>query len=189
MHDWGDDWFKSNGEDLNDAINFIEKNLHKYHIGVYGKEKYGTYRDEYLHFWSGGLYEILFGYHVWIGTNSFRRFPKIQNMVNKIHHFIYYKVDYGTPEKYEDESFEEYSIRFKNRKWKGLIHYSSKIGLTELVYNYQAKMYNKVFQLACKKWPNVIDELIVGIEGYKLIKPCKWGNINGEEIHKKYWKS
>jgi len=189
MHCWGDEWFQKNGNDLNNAIDFIEKNLHKYGIGVCGKEKYGTYRDEYLHFWSGGLYEILFGYRVWIGSHRRYKWNWLGEIVNKIHRFIYYRLDYGTPEKYENESFEKYSTRFKNRKWKGLIHYNSKIGLTEFVYNYQSKMYNKVFQLACKKWPNIIDELIVMIDGYKLIKPCKWGNVDGEEIHKKYWKS
>jgi hypothetical protein len=22
-----------------------------------------------------------------------------------------------------------------------------------------------------------------------MVKPCKWGNIDGEKIHKKYWKT
>jgi hypothetical protein len=147
-----------------------------------------SYRDEYLHFWGGGLYEILFGYSVYIGTWRFKNYPKLQSLINKIHHFIYYKVDCGTPEKRENESFEEYSIRFKNRKWKGLQHYSSQIGLTKWIHDHQAKHYNKAFQLACKKWPNVKDELIVMVDGYKMIKPCRWGNVDGEEIHNKYWK-
>lgn len=189
MHYWGDEWFKLNGKDLNDAINFIEKNLRKYHIGVCGKEKYGAYEDEYLRFWNGGIYEILFGYRAYIGTWNFNKYLYLQKFINKIHHFIYHKIDQGTPSKKENESFEEYSKRYEKRNWKGLIHYSKKIGLLDLVHKYQAKMYNKVFQTACKKWPNVIDELIVDIEGYKMIKPCKWGNIDGEEIHKKYWKS
>lgn len=189
MHCWGDEWFQKNGNDLNNAIDFIEENLHKYGIGVCGKEKYGTYRDEYLHFWNGGLYEILFGYRVWIGSHRRYKWSWLGELVNKIHRFIYYRLDYGCPKTIEGESLKDNSTRFKNRKWKGLIHYNSKIGLTKLVYNYQAKMYNKVFQLACKKWPNIIDELIVMIDGYKLIKPCKWGNVDGEEIHKKYWKS
>jgi hypothetical protein len=188
MHYWGDEWFQKNGNDLNNAIDFIETYLTKHHIGVCGKEKYGTYRDEYLRFWSGGLYEILFGYSVYIGTWRFKNYPKLQSLINKIHHFIYYKVDCGTPEKRENESFEEYSTRFKNRKWKGLQHYSSQIGLTKLIQNHQAKHYNKAFQLACKKWPNVKEELIVMVDGYKMIKPCKWGEVDGEEIHNKYWK-
>lgn len=187
MHYWGDEWFKSNGKDLNNAINFIETYLRKHHIGVCGKEKYGAYRDEYLRFWSGGLYEILFGYSVYIGTWRFKNHPKLQSLINKIHHFIYYKVDCGNPEKFENETFEEYSTRFKNRKWKGLHHYSNQIGLTKLIQDHQAKYYNKAFQLACKKWPNVKDELIVMVDGYKMIKPCRWGDVDGEEIHNKYW--
>ena len=62
MHTWGDEWFEEYGDDLNAAISYIENYLHKHHIGVCGKEKYGTYRDEYLRFWNGGIYQILFGY-------------------------------------------------------------------------------------------------------------------------------
>jgi hypothetical protein len=68
MHEWGDEWFRKNGDDLYCAIDFIEKYLHKHHIGVCGKEKYGTYRDSWLRFWNGGLYEILFGYSARIGS-------------------------------------------------------------------------------------------------------------------------
>lgn len=188
MHYWGDDWFENNGNDLYNAIDFIETYLHKHHISVCGKEKYGTYRDEFLHFWDGGLYQILFSYRCYIGTWNFKKYPKIQKCVNKIHHFIYYTLDCGTPKSTEGESFEDYSKKYENRKWKGVQHYSKKIGLLDLVHKYQAYHYNKAFQLACKKWPNVIDELICDINGYKMIKPCKWGNVDGEEIHKKYWK-
>jgi len=34
----------------------------------------------------------------------------------------------------------------------------------------------------------VIDELICDIDGYEMIKPCKYGNIDGVEIHNRYWK-
>ena len=46
MHTWGDEWFEQYGDDLNAAISYIENYLHKHHIGVCGKDKYGTYRDE-----------------------------------------------------------------------------------------------------------------------------------------------
>ncbi|MDO4465568.1 MAG: hypothetical protein Q4C49_00970 [Bacillota bacterium] len=75
----------------------------------------------------------------------------------------------------------------KKRIWLGLIHINNKIGLTKLVNKFQAYQFNKTFQLACKKWPNIIDELISDIDGYEMIKPCKWGDVDGTEIHNKYW--
>ena len=164
MHYWGDEWFEKNGNDLYQAIDFIEKNLRKHQIGVCGKEKYGTYRDQFLNFWSGGLYDLLFGHRCYIGT--FHKYPKwVETIIDSIHRFIYYKLDY-------------YVICPINQK----------LGLIKLIHDHQAKMYNKTFQLACKKWPNVITELIVDIDGYEMIKPCKWGNIDGTSIHNKYWR-
>ena len=188
MHYWGDEWFEKNGKDLYDAINFIEDYLRKHHIGVCGKEKYGTYRDEYLRLWNGGIYSILFGHRGYVGTYHRYKCEWFKDIVNKIHHFIYFVIDEGhTINQREGESFEDYSKRYSNRKWKGLTHFNYKIGLTGFVQKIQAKYYNYAFQIACKKWPNIIDELIVDVEGYKMIKPCKYGNIDGEEIHKKYW--
>ena len=188
MHYWGDEWFQKNGKDLYDAIDFIEDNLHKYGIGVCGKEKWGCYRDDFLRLWDGGLYTILFGYRCYIGTRKLSKYPKLKNIIDKLHHFIYFTLDNGTPKSIPNESLDQITEKYKNRKWKGLCYYSEKIGLLKLVHKFQAYGYNKTFQLACKKWPNVIDELISDITGYKMIKPCKWGNIDGEEIHKKYWK-
>ena len=42
MHYWGDDWFENNGKDLYAAIDFVENYLRKHHIGICGKEKYGS---------------------------------------------------------------------------------------------------------------------------------------------------
>ena len=187
MHYWGDEWFEKNGQDLYAAIDFIEAYLHKHHIGVCGKEKFGTYRDEYLRFWNGGLYQILFGYSAYIGTWHRYRWEWLKNLVNKIHQFIYFKLDEGSVDVIDGEPLESFSERFGKRKWKGLCHYNNKIGLTKFINDIQAKHYNIAFQKACKKWPNIIDELIVDVDGYKMIKPCKYGNVDGEAIHNKYW--
>ena len=190
MHYWGDEWFEKNGNDLYDAINYIEGYLHKHHIGVCGKEKYGTYRDEYLTFWNGGIYQLLFGYRGYIGTWHHYKWEWFRKFVDSIHRFIYCIIDEGiTVSQRKGESFEDFGKRYEKRWWKGLTHINAKIGLTGLVHKIQAKYYNYAFQLACKKWPNIIDELIVMVDGYQMIKPCKYGNINGEEIHKKYWVS
>jgi hypothetical protein len=189
MHFWGDEWFKKNGDDLCNAIDFIEKYLRKHRIGICGKEKYGCYRDDFLNFWDGGLYTILFGHSCYIGTHNNYKWKWLKEFVNKIHHFIYYKLDLGLVTSYQKgEPYEDYCKRIEKRFWKGFQHYSQKIGLLKLVQDHQAKHYNKAFQLACKKWPNVKDELIVMVDGYKMIKPCKWGDVDGEEIHNKYWK-
>ena len=84
MHYWGDDWFQKNGKDLYDAIDFIEDNLHKYGIGVCGKEKWGCYRDDFLRLWDGGLYTILFGYRCHIGTWKLSKYPKLRNIIDKL---------------------------------------------------------------------------------------------------------
>jgi hypothetical protein len=41
MHEWGDEWFENNGEQLYAAINFIESFLRKHHI-VIGEKKNGV---------------------------------------------------------------------------------------------------------------------------------------------------
>lgn len=187
MHYWGDEWFEANGNDLYHAISFIEKRLRKFGIGVCGKEKYGTYRDEYLQFWNGGLYQILFGYRAFIGPFGLNKYPRFKQFMQVLHTFIYNKVDYATPKIPKDTPWEDYHTYFEKRIWLGLIHINKKIGLTKLVNKFQAYQFNKTFQLACKKWPNIIDELISDIDGYEMIKPCKWGDVDGTEIHNKYW--
>jgi hypothetical protein len=187
MHEWGDEWFENNGEQLYAAINFIESFLRKHHIGICGKEKWGCYIDEYLTFWNGGIYQILFGYRVHIGSFHKYKNPKLDQIINKIHHWIYFILDNGIKSKKKDETVEEYVKRVEKRWWKGLCHITEKIGLKKLVNDYQAKMYNKAFQLARKKYPMVQEELISDLYGYKMIKPCKWGNVDGEKIHNKHW--
>ena len=159
MHYWGDEWFQKNGDDLYTAISFIEKRLRKYGIFVCGKEKWGCYRDDFLHLWDGsiGRYEPVI--YTW--------YEKLLYRIN--HNLIPYK-----------------KTKFGWLKG-GLADFNRKIGLVKLVQKYQAYQYNKTFQLACKKWPHITDELISDTDGYQMVKPCKWGNIDGEAIHNKYW--
>lgn len=169
MHEWGDDWFKQYGDRFYTAIDKIENYLHKHHIGICGKEKYGTYRDEYLTLWNGGLYQILFGYRLYIQSHIFK--PKwLSKICNKIHTFIYFKLDRPCSK-------------------CGLVGFNRKIGLAKFVNDIQAKHYNKIFQRVLNENPDMADELVSDIDGYKMIKPCKWGNWDGVKIHEKYWKS
>jgi len=163
MHYWGDEWFKKNGNDLYTAIAFIEKRLRKHGMFVYGKEKWGCYRDDFIHLWDGSIGDIVIGhrlsYYTWY---------------EKLFHHI-----------------DTHLIPYKKTKlgwlYAGLSDFNRVIGLVKLVQKWQAYQYNKTFQLACKKWPNITDELISDLDGYAMIKPCKWGDVDGEKIHNKYW--
>lgn len=79
FHYWGDDWFKENGCDLDEAIHYCCKIWRKYgRIGTSGKEKFGTFRDQ-ITLWDGGLWFLFFpGYH-WIKPGFW--------------HFVYFYVD------------------------------------------------------------------------------------------------
>lgn len=198
MHYWGDEWFQKNGEDLYNAIDFVERELKKHHIGVCGKEKYGTYRDEYLRFWDGGLYQILFGYRLFHGPCIMsKRWQFMEKPLQWFHDFIYYVVDNGYTfgmlyrmHKNDDtkRQMDDLKKRFVKldadgkEKWtyRGLCEFNRRIGLKKLVNDRQARQYNKTFQLAIKRWPNVAVELTCMTDGLKMIKPCKWGDFDAE---------
>ena len=50
---------------------------------------------------------------------------------------------------------------------------------------WEEQVYNIVLQVACYKFPNVVEELLQDSDHPHLIK----GLFSGEEIHAKYWKS
>lgn len=165
MHYWRDEWFQKYGPELYGAIEVLENRIRKWaKCGVCGKEKYGTYRDEYFRMWDGGLYEIFFGYRAWPGDGFW------QNLLWKI---------------------DNYLVPVKTRfGWshKGLADFNRWIGLTKMVHKWQVRMVNKAFQVTCKEHPDIIDELVSDTDCYEMIKPCKWGNVDGQTIHDKYWK-
>lgn len=165
MHYWGDDWFKEHGDNLYSAINAVEKRIHKWaRMGVCGKEKFGMYRTDFLTFWNGGLAQIFCGYRAWYGGSWWTK--------------LWFKIDHSL-------------IPIKKTKFGwlkvGLSNFNRMIGLVKLVNKWQARMLNKAFQVTCKEYPDVIDELVADTDCYKCIKPCKWGNVDGELIHNKYW--
>lgn len=166
MHRWGDDWFKKYGEELDTAIRDLEDRIRKWaKAGVCGKEKWGCYVDEYLTLWDGGITQIFFGYRATYQWN------KISKIMWRIDHFLipYKKTKYG---------------------WLkgGLSDFNRLIGLVRIVRWWQKRMINKAFQITCKEHPDIVDELVLDTYSYKMIKPCRWGDIDGEKIHRKYWK-
>lgn len=198
MHYWNDEWFEKNGKDLYEAIDWVEKELRKNRIRVCGKEKYGTYRDEYLCWWDGSLTQLLYG------PNKYLRPPyrvsKIEwfnRLQEKLCGFIYWRIDSGWTremmrEKDNDKLMKLIHERFSDKDGnpvdRGL---RTKVMKTKFYKRYcqrRKDAYNKVFQLACKRWPHLSDELISDIDGWEWIKPCKWGDADGEAIHYKYWK-
>ena len=165
MHKWGDDWFRKYGNEFDRAIYDFEQRIKKWaKCGVCGKEKYGTYRDDYFRMWDGSLSVLFFGYKAF-------RHSKFENLVWKLDHYL-------VPVK--KTQFGWYKV--------GLANLNRTIGLVKLVNKWQARQLNKAAQITCKEHPDLVDELLMCVCFYKCIKPCKWGNIDGEAIHKKYWK-
>lgn len=149
FHVWGDEWFKKNGNDLNQAIDYCCHVWTTYgRIGTHGKEKYGTFRDQlypYVARWP--IHELVKPGHVYY------RFPKWMMKIE---------------------------IRLGN-----LVRFFK---LHCLIQRYQRIVYNYAIQQACKKYPNVIDELVADLDGGKWIRPGILGPIDGTKIHQKYWK-
>ena len=164
MHEWGDEWFRKYGKDLYEAIDKLEDRIRKWSKAyVYGKEKWGCYQDSFLTLWDGGLFQILFGYKVFFHGWFERLVHKIDRQLIPVK-----KTKFG---------------------WVkvGLCDLNWKIGLTKIVQRWQKHRVNKAFQVTCKEYPHLVDELVCDVDCYRLIKPCKWGNIDGTEIHNKYW--
>lgn len=168
MHEWGDKWFKKYGKQFDEAIRVLEERIRKWaYCGVCGKEKYGTYRDEYLTLWDGGIRQILTPYKCWVIGHS------------KWAKFLWY--------------IDNHIIPYKKTKygwlWGGLANLNGKLGIIKLVHKWQAKRINKAFQVTCKEFPELVDELVSDVDCYEMIVPCKYGNVDGAKIHSKYWKT
>ena len=179
MHYWGDKWFQEHGDHLYAAIKETDKALWKAKIGCLTKEKYGTRREDMLKLWDGGWYTIIYGprfsYQPW----KYYKWKPFRKLVEGIHSFVYWL----------DHRIVPWTKTKYGWLYKGLADFHRWLGIVALVNKRQAKQYNKIFQLACKKYPDIVDELILDAEGYKMIKPCKWGDVDGEKIHNKYWKT
>lgn len=52
---------------------------------------------------------------------------------------------------------------------------------------WQKLVYNYAVQRACKKYPNIVDEIVADLDKYELVKPGIFGKIDGVKIHNKYW--
>ena len=61
-------------------------------------------------------------------------------------------------------------------------------GTAWLIRRYQRAVYNYGIQRACRMYPEVVDELVVDLDGYEMVRPGIFGNVDGTEIHNKYWR-
>ena len=61
-------------------------------------------------------------------------------------------------------------------------------GIHKLGIWYQKQVYNYAIQKMCKKYPNIVDEMVAYLDDYELVKPGIFGPIDGKVIHGKYWK-
>lgn len=52
---------------------------------------------------------------------------------------------------------------------------------------YQKWVYNITIQRACRRYPEIIDELVSDLDFPELIRPGVFGNVDGLQIHSKYW--
>jgi hypothetical protein len=67
-----------------------------------------------------------------------------------------------------------------------ILYYS---GISRLIMLYQAVIFNYAIQRACKKYPEIIDELVRDLDWYRAVKPGIFGKVCGTTIHKKYWRA
>ena len=92
MHCWGDEWFTKYGDSFYKAIHKLESRMRSWaKVGISGKEKWGTYRDEYLALWDGGITQLFFGYRATYQYNP------ISRTLYRIDHYLIpiHKTKYG----------------------------------------------------------------------------------------------
>jgi hypothetical protein len=60
-------------------------------------------------------------------------------------------------------------------------------GLHKLGLLWQATVYNYAIQKMCKKYPEIVDELVSHLDGYQMVKLGIFGKICGTTIHNRTW--
>lgn len=62
-------------------------------------------------------------------------------------------------------------------------------GLYKLGLLWQATVYNYAIQKMCRRYPEIVDELVSHLDGYPMVKPGLFGKVCGTTIHNKHWTS
>jgi hypothetical protein len=61
-------------------------------------------------------------------------------------------------------------------------------GIAWLIRRWQRFVYNAVIQIECRRCPEITDELVSDLDLYEWVTPGMFGDVDGTEIHKKYWR-
>jgi len=64
-----------------------------------------------------------------------------------------------------------------------------KIGCVRVVNWVHRQVVNWAIQRACRRYPEVVDELVADIDCYTWVRPGIFGDVDGERIRNKYWKT
>lgn len=75
----------------------------------------------------------------------------------------------------------KYPFLYFKLDWYVIKPFTKWTGLHRLGLWYQYQVYNYGVQQTCKKYPNVIDEIVCGLERRDLIKPGIFGKIDGRK--------
>lgn len=161
VKNYTEEWVDYDGEvyccTVPNHIMYVRQNGKGYWCG-------NCYRDDFLSFWDGSIGSLFCGYRIWWGANWWTK--------------LWFKLDHNL-----------IPYRKSQFGWLrgGIADFNRLIGLVRLVNWWQARRLNKAFQVTCKEYPDVVDELIMDTDCYRCIKPCRWGDVDGEAIHRKYW--
>lgn len=61
-------------------------------------------------------------------------------------------------------------------------------GIRRLFRWWQRQVYNYAIQKMCKKHPHIINEIVSNLDGYRMVKPGLFGNVDGTAIHSRFWR-
>lgn len=153
-----------------------------------------------MHYWGDEWFQKY-------GTELNEAITELNQGLAKIHICVYGKEKYGT---YRTDCFSLWDgswyhwfhgytpiIKQGNKSiWsiiryhidKYFMTYNWYTGITQNVRGWQIRKLNRLFQEVCKQHPDIVDELISDTDCYQYIKRCRYGKIDGDKIHKKYWK-
>lgn len=167
MHSIGDKWYQAYGNDLQDAISWIQTEMKKAHIFYESRVCNGLNDVSAVSFWNGGLFELIYGC------------------------VLHSRAEYRH---YSCKWLEKLACSFRN--WlrftvdkKVVCPFTYWTGIHTRVLEHQVDEYNRIYQEAVKKWPYLKEELILGDEcGYMWIKPGDYGDVSGSRLYRQYWK-
>lgn len=71
--------------------------------------------------------------------------------------------------------------------WPLIRRANQALGLVFLFRMWQRAIYNYAVQKVCKRYPNLIDELVADLDLYEWVTPGIFGPIDGRAVHGKYW--